>query len=128
MTHVVLGAELGAALELLIEAAERRALIAGDERARLEAAVAIGAVLVEQQPDQALHSREEDTAVLQDVLVVQRDRPRLPLARRRHGAAAPGAADGGPGVREARWGSLSLLRSRRGGRPIGKQNLPLMAQ
>jgi hypothetical protein len=80
MTDVVLGAELGAALELLIEAAERRALIAGDERARQEAAFAIGSVLVEEQPDQALHSREEDTAVLQDVLVVQRDRPRLPLA------------------------------------------------
>jgi hypothetical protein len=67
--------ELAVAGELLVEPAERRALVAGDHRARHEAAAKVGAVLVERQPDEALKPGEEDAALLEDVLVVERDVP-----------------------------------------------------
>ena len=43
--------------ELLVEAAERRALVAGDERAGVQAAARVGAVLVEREPDERLDAR-----------------------------------------------------------------------
>ena len=73
MAHVVLLDELAVARQLLVEATERRALVAGDHRAGVEAAAAVGAVLVERQADEALEPGQEDAALLEDVLVVQRD-------------------------------------------------------
>jgi hypothetical protein len=39
----------------------------------VEAAAAVGAVLVERKADEALEARQEDATVLEDVLVVERD-------------------------------------------------------
>ena len=93
MAHVVLRAQPGAALKLLVEPAERRALVAGDERARVEAAVAVGAVLVEHEPHEALYAGQEDPAVLEHVLVVEADLAEgvLPLSARGAAAASFGA-------------------------------------
>ena len=73
MAHVVLRAQLGAALKLLVEPAERRALVARHERAGVQAAVAVGAMLVEHQPHEPLDAGEEHPALLEQVLVVERD-------------------------------------------------------
>ncbi len=89
----MLGADLGAALELLVEAAERRALVAGHERARQQSARPVGPVLVEQHADEALDAGEEDAAVLEQVLVVEGDLAARALAAPadRGAAAALGA-------------------------------------
>ena len=71
--HMVFPGQLLVAGELAVEAAERRALVAGDHRRRAESAATVGAVLVERQADEALHAREQDAAVLEDVLVVEGD-------------------------------------------------------
>ena len=73
MAHVVLVEELRVAPKLLVEAAQGRALVAGDHRAGGEPAPAIGAVLIEHQPYEALDPGEEYSAVLQEILVVERD-------------------------------------------------------
>ena len=70
---VVLGEELGIALEGLVEAAERRPAIARDERRRVEAARAVGAMLVERKPDQRLDAGEIDAAAFQGVLGIERE-------------------------------------------------------
>ena len=89
----MLGADLGAALELLVEAAEGRALVAGHERARQQSARPVGTVLVEQHAHEALDAGEEDAAVLEQVLVVQGDLAARTLAAPadRGAAAALGA-------------------------------------
>ncbi len=71
MAHVVLIEELRVAPELLIEAAQRRALVAGDHRAGGEPAPAIGAVLIEHEPHEALDAGEEYSAILEEILVVE---------------------------------------------------------
>ena len=75
----MLGAQLGAALKLLVEPAQRRALIARHERAGVQAAGTIGAVLVEHQPHQPLHAREQHPALVEQVLVVEGDLAALGL-------------------------------------------------
>ena len=89
VAHVVLLDELAVAGELLVEAAERRALVAGDHRAGVQAAAGIRAVLVERKADEPLKARQEDAAVLEDVLVVERD-----VAERRAPRAAVIAGTG----------------------------------
>ena len=115
MAHVVLGADLGAALELLVEAAERRALVAGDERAGLQAARAVGAVLVEQHAHEGLDAGEEDPALLEQVLVVEGDLAARALAAAAHcGAAAALRALAAAAVRsfaKCVWGSSLSPRS-----------------
>ena len=76
--------QLAVARELLVEAAERGALVAGDHRPGGQAAAAVGAVLVEHQAHERLDAGEEDPALLEDVLVVEADlalgaAPRRPL-------------------------------------------------
>jgi hypothetical protein len=39
----------------------------------VKAAAAVGAMLVERKADEPLEARQEDSAVLEDVLVVERD-------------------------------------------------------
>ncbi len=73
MSHVMVVEQLAVALQLLVEPAQRRALVARDHGAGVEAAAAIGAVLVERQPHQALHSREEYAALVQEILVIEGD-------------------------------------------------------
>src|SRR5687768_11523595 len=72
--------ELPVAAEFLVEAAERRALVAGDHRPGHQAATEVGTVLVERKPDQALDPGEEDAALLEHVLVVQGDVVERPAA------------------------------------------------
>jgi hypothetical protein len=54
--HVVLVDELSVALDLQVESAERRALVARDHRARVKAAPAVGSVLVEREAHEALYA------------------------------------------------------------------------
>jgi hypothetical protein len=68
----VLGGEVAQAHDLLVEAAERRALVAGDERRGVQAGALVGPVLVEQHAHDRLDAREEDRAALEDVLVLER--------------------------------------------------------
>ena len=70
---VVLAQQLAVALERLIEAAERRAAIARDERRGVETSPAVGAMLVEREPDQRLDAGEIDAALLLRVLGIQRE-------------------------------------------------------
>ncbi len=56
MEHVVLLAERLAAAELLIEAAQRRALVPGDEGGGAKPATAVGPVLVERDAHQRLEA------------------------------------------------------------------------
>src|SRR5262249_43057781 len=56
-----------------VEAAERRAAIAGDEGGRVETAAAVGAVLVEGQPHEGLDPGEKDQPLFLTVLGVQRE-------------------------------------------------------
>jgi hypothetical protein len=70
---VVLGAELAVALELLVEAAQRGPLIPRNEGARVQAAAAVGTVLVEEDPHQALYARQKDASLLEQVPVRERD-------------------------------------------------------
>jgi hypothetical protein len=70
VAHVVSLDELAVAGELLVEATERRALVAGDHRAGQEAAAEIGPVLVEREPYETLNAGEKDSSLFEDVLVV----------------------------------------------------------
>src|SRR5687767_5258324 len=70
---VVALAELALALELPVEPAEGGALVAGDERARLQPAARVGPVLVERDPDERLDPGQEDPAVLELVAILERD-------------------------------------------------------
>ena len=65
-------AEVAEAHDLLVEPAERRALVAGDEGGGVQAGADVGAVLVEQDADERLDAREEDRPLLEDVLVLER--------------------------------------------------------
>ncbi len=105
------------ARQLLVEPAQRGALVAGDHRPGGQAAAAVGAVLLEHQAYERLHAGEEDPALLEDVLVVEADlalgpaprRPFSPLWRR---LAAVGRAP------RRRANVVSLV--------IGELNLPLV--
>jgi 2-phospho-L-lactate guanylyltransferase (CobY/MobA/RfbA family) len=98
VADVVLVEQLAIALELLVEPAQGRALVARDHRAGVEAAGAVGAVLLEREPHEALHAREENAALGEQVLVVEGD-----LAAGAQGPPVPGAleAAGGSGMRAA---------------------------
>jgi hypothetical protein len=102
---VVVRADLPDALELLVEPAERRALIARDHRSGVKPAPAVGAMLVQREPDQRLHAGQQDRSLLEQVLVVERDLAPLPAKRlsSASGAGCP-AARGGDG-------HAALLRS-----------------
>ena len=98
MAHEVLLEQVAVARELLVEPAERRALVAGDQRAGGEAAAQVGAVLVEHEAHESLHAGDQDAALLEHVLVVEADlvarvRPQgAPLtapARLESGSATP---------------------------------------
>jgi hypothetical protein len=57
----------------VVQAAERRALVARDHRPGVEAAATVGAVLVERQTHEPLQAGQEDATLLEDVLVLERD-------------------------------------------------------
>jgi hypothetical protein len=76
-------AEGPVALELLVQAAERGALVARQEVRDVQARARVRPVLVGGQAHERLDAREEDPAVLEQVLVVQRDR-----RRQRHGLSS----------------------------------------
>ena len=57
----------------LVERAERRAAIAGDEAAGVEPRERVALALQDQQPDERLRAGEEDAAGLELVFVVERD-------------------------------------------------------
>src|SRR5262249_53246225 len=56
----------------LIEAAERRAAIAGDEAGRVEPSAQVALALQHHEADQRLRAGEEDPAALEGVLVFER--------------------------------------------------------
>ena len=116
----VLVEQLAVARQLLVEPAQRRALVARDHRAGGQAAAAVGAVLVEHQAHERLHAGEEDAALLEHVLVVEADlAPRASRGRRspRPRAARPDPA-AGSGAPRRRTSVVSLA--------IGELNLPLV--
>ena len=88
MEDVVLLAQVAVAGELLVEPAERRALVAGDHRAGVQAAAAVGAVLIECEPDEALHAGQQRAPVLEQVLVVEGHLYERPCRSRSAGEAA----------------------------------------
>jgi hypothetical protein len=96
--HVMVVEELPVPLELLVEPAQRRALIARDHRARVKAAGAVGAVLVEHETHEPLQAGEEHAALVEQVLVVEGD---LTAGAFRLPVPAALKAAGGPGVRAA---------------------------
>jgi hypothetical protein len=61
--------------ELLVEAAERRAAIAGDEAGRAQAGAAVALVLHQAKADQRLKAGDEDPALRQIVFIVECDVP-----------------------------------------------------
>ena len=69
----VLVEQLAVARKLDVEPAERRALVARDQRAGREPAAPVGAVLVEHEAHERLHARDQDAALLEHVLVVETD-------------------------------------------------------
>ena len=73
---------------LAVEAAERRALVARDHRAGVQSTAAVGAVLVERQPDEPLEARDQHAALVEDVLVVGEISRRMPSSRPQHGGSA----------------------------------------
>ena len=76
-------------LDLLAERADRRALIAADERRGVEAVATIQADLIAGQPGDRLQARQEHPAVLASVSVGE-----LVLARTRLGPGATGRSSG----------------------------------
>src|SRR5204862_3903388 len=81
----VLSGDAAQAHDLLVQAAEGRALVAGGERGRAYAAARVGAVLVEHHAHERLDARQEDRALFELVLVGEGDirageldRPRAP--------------------------------------------------
>src|SRR5439155_10922949 len=89
---VVLAKEIRIALQGQVEPAEGRAPIAGDQRRGVDASAAVGAVLVERQPDERLDAGQEDEPLFSAVLGIEgevaRDRHRLLV---RYGGAQAGA-------------------------------------
>ena len=125
MLDVVLLAELPVALELAVKAAERRALVARDHRAGVQSAAAVGAMLVERQPDEPLQARDQCPALVEHVLVVEGDLPPDALtAPAVAGAAEARAVAGRPatGLAARRNAAVDIIRlslSLRPG-PMGK--------
>ena len=70
---VARGEELVGAQELLIDAAQRRAAVAGDVAAGIEPRLAVALMLHERRPDQRLGSRHEHPVDAEIVFVVDRD-------------------------------------------------------
>jgi hypothetical protein len=68
----------------------------------VEAAAAVGAMLIEGKPDEALKARQQDAALLEEVLVVERDVAKAALATpavdRATRALALGTSPGAPGA------------------------------
>jgi hypothetical protein len=81
--QLVVGGDVAQPEDLLVQAAQRRALVAGDEGRRAQAAAAVGAHLVEEDADQRLGARQEDRALLEQVLVAQLHVRTMQLDRRR---------------------------------------------
>src|SRR5204863_793777 len=70
---IVLGEQLRVALEGQVETAERRATIPRDQRRRAHATSRVRAVLIERQPDERLDAGQEDGALFQAVLGLERE-------------------------------------------------------
>ena len=73
------------AQEVAVEAAERRAAIAGDEAGGIEPVAAVELLLHQAEPHQRLEAGHEDAALAEIVLVVEFD------VAQRHSAASQGA-------------------------------------
>ena len=67
-----LNEELADAVQLLVVAAERRALVARDHRGGVQAGAAVGAHLLERHAHERVDAGEEDEPVVERVLVVER--------------------------------------------------------
>ena len=126
---VVVVADLLVSPQLLVEPAQWGSLIAGDQGGGGEVLAAVGAVLIERQPHQALHAGQQDAAFLEQVLVGQADL----------GAGGPAAAASrlAPGPWRRRLAGRSrmavgVMRARnlssrqRGASALGKATLPMV--
>jgi hypothetical protein len=76
----VLLEQLAVALELAVEPAQRRALVAGDQGAGQQPAAEVGTVMVDHEPDQRLDAGDQDAPVLEQVLVVEANLAPFPAA------------------------------------------------
>src|SRR3954454_136595 len=74
-THMRGGEEFLRALELLVEAAERGAAIAGDKSRGVESGAAVALALHQAQAHQRLKAGDEHPALRQLVFIVERDVP-----------------------------------------------------
>jgi hypothetical protein len=70
---MVLSEALAITVKLGIEAAERRAAIAGDESAGMQSPTAIGTVLIERQTDERLRTAQVDQPRLALIFISQRE-------------------------------------------------------
>src|SRR5262249_57497810 len=90
---VVIGQELGITLQGQVEAAERGAAVTRDQRRGADAPPGVGAMLIEGQPNQRLDAGQEDRALFQTILGVEREglvaRHALPAGRGRGRCPAP---------------------------------------
>ncbi len=75
--HVVGLQQHRQALEGLVEASQRRAPVAGDERRGIETTAEVRAMLIERQPHQGLDAGQEDASALLGILRLERELPGL---------------------------------------------------
>ena len=114
------GQQVVGAVELLVEAAQRRPFVATDEQSGREVAQAIEASLGEQEPHHRLHAREQDRPLGRLVAVVQA-----------HGTCSPGFPAGStpalPALLRATPGTVvtAMSRSQHPESPLRGKFLPI---
>ena len=69
--HVVVGQQVHVALDGEVDGAQRRSLVAGDERGRAQAPGRVGAVLVDWKPDQRLDPGDQHPSPFQRELLIK---------------------------------------------------------
>src|SRR5262245_35529825 len=104
-TDVVLVERTLGADELLVERAERRAAIAGDEARGVEAGATVALLLHQAEPDQRLEAGHKNPALGEVIFVVERD-----VVERHRGASNGGPLVSVPARRAARQGSFELFK------------------
>ena len=108
---LVLAHEVPVALDRLVQPAERRSPVPGDEGRRVEAAPAIRAVLVEREADESLDAGHEDAAGLEPVLHLEGEGVGG-LQGRFHAAFRPSVRGRSPETRKGPAGPPPLARDR----------------
>ncbi len=105
-TDVAFFEEFLGALKLAIEAAERRAAVAGDESRRVEAVAAVQLLLHQAEPDQRLEAGHKDPALAEVVFIVEFD-----VAQRHHAHLRQGSLAGSVAAEADYRGNIGRLAS-----------------